>query len=489
MRNIYSSSTIFHLVKTQMRTSSANSPRFFVLAQIFLLLCNTTCVPSLASTKHDLDYADLNKLANLETIIYGSTHKNIPSEKRVDSLEKIIFGKTHSGPLHTRIFAIANALNGTNNNNNLLPPLAPSLDSENTAKGPAPSIAQQDDWEPDQDQNNGSDAKQARITKTLQQAMQLYNQGQTGQAESMFKNVLALDSTNSDANFNLGAIAEERSDWQSALNYYQAALQSNPNDRDTQNAVASMQAKLAASKNNHSVNADGGIKLSNKQIAALKAKVNQAADDYGKGNYDAAISNLKSVLNKAPNQADVYFALGQAYKAKGETSQAADAFSQALRLAPGNSQYAAALAQINNTGSDTFSSGNTNQSNDSAKQNQLAYNNNDSSKPAGEITPFSDQGNNQLGWQPAGGSSYGGTSYSGSYYSTGSGSRYMPGYTYSNYIPYNMTSMIGGAAIGGLMGAAVGSMFAGSGYRMRGAMIGGMAGSMMGLMSGRYRRW
>ena len=65
----------------------------------------------------------------------------------------------------------------------------------------------------------------------------------------------------------------------------------------------------------------------------------------------------------------------------------------------------------------------------------------------------------------------------------------MPGYTYSNSIPYSMTSMMERAAIGGIAGAAMGSMFAGRGYRMSGAFSGGMMGGMMGLMSGRGRRW
>ena len=451
--------------------------RFLVLAQVLLILCiNTgaTTAAALASDKNNLDYGDLNKLANLETIIYGSAHKNLPNEKRVDSLEKIIFGKTHGGSLHARLFTLASTING-NQNSALSPPIAPSLDRSDTLKSSIPSAAPQSDWQTDEnDIATPSEAKHDRITNLLQQAMQNYNNGQTNQAEALFKNVLSIDNANPDANFNLGAIAESRSDWQNALNYYQAALRANPNDQETKKAVQSVQKKLSLANQTPSK-----TKLSSQQISMLKAKVDQAASDYQKGNYDAAIANLKSVIAQAPDQADVYFALGQAYKAKGLNHEASSAFSQALNLEPNNKQYSDALAELNkiaNSGANSTS----NSSNDT-----FASNNNNANPGSGEITPFSDQGNSQLGWQPA---SSPNASYGAGYYMPGMNAGVMPGYTYSNYIPYSMTSRMESAAIGGLAGAAIGSLFAGRGYRMSGAMSGGMIGGMMGMMRG-GRRW
>ena len=124
-----------------MKTLIKSFARSLILAQALLLLCSTLCIPvSLASNKSDLDYADLSKLAGLETVIYGSAHKNLPNEKRVDSLEKILFGKTHNGTLHSRIFVISNALTGTAGDS-LAPPLAPGLDREEPLKGAAPSCS------------------------------------------------------------------------------------------------------------------------------------------------------------------------------------------------------------------------------------------------------------------------------------------------------------------------------------------------------------
>jgi tetratricopeptide (TPR) repeat protein len=459
-----------------MKTPNNFILRLLVIAQA-IVVCSSSFMPiALAASKADLDYGDLTKLAGLETVIYGSDHKSLPNEKRVDSLEKILFGKSKDGPLHPRIYAIAAALNGKNEND-LQPPIAPELDRGDTFKGNLPPIAPESNGQDDYNVQTPSEAKQDRVQSLLQQALQFYGQGQTNQAEALFKNVLTLDNRNTDANFNLGAIAE-----------------SNPNDQDIKSAVESMQSKIASGAKGISKNtSQNKTKLSGQQIDQLRSRVNQASSDYEKGNYDNAITNLEAVLAQAPDQADVYFALGQAYKAKGQNQDAINAFSQALKLSPNNQQYSEALAELNNSqknsnsvahhGTDTFSSNNPDLSQNKSGQT-TAYQNNNSNTPDGQITPFSDQGSNNLGWQPASSN----RSYNGSTYMPATTtSSYMPGYTYSNYIPYNMAYSMQRAAIGGLAGAAIGSMFAGRGYRMRGAMTGGMIGGMMGSMGG--RRW
>ena len=168
--------------------------------------------------------------------------------------------------------------------------------------------------------------------------------------------------------------------------------------------------------------------------------------------------------------------------------QARSALSQANKLDPNNQDYKNALAEIDNSnnqtpdrGQDTFSNNNTDSNNNPGKFTPNVAN---SSDPTGQITPFSDDTNNsQLGWQSPG-NSYATT---GSYYMPGM-SGYAPSYSYSNSIPYSMSSRLERAAISGLAGAALGSMFAGSGYRGRGAMTGAMVGGMLGLMGG-GRRW
>ncbi len=321
-----------------MKTINSLSMRISVFAECFLLVFNCAFLPaSLAAASGDLNYSDLAQLTSLETIIYGSPHKSLPGEKRIESLEKVIFGKAHSGSGHDRIVAIAAAINGQDNNL-LAPPLAAGLDrSDALTKTPSPPLAPEvSEQSKTADADMPPTAQQDRIKIMLQQAMQLYSQGQVSPAETIFKNVLSLDSSNSDANFNLGAIAEGKSDWSSALRYYQAALKANPTDEDIKTAVQNMQTKIKAEQsmakgaNSGQQSASRANKLSPPQIEALRAKVNQAASDYQSGNFDAAIDNLKGVASQAPDQADVQYALGQAYLAKGLYENARSALTKAL---------------------------------------------------------------------------------------------------------------------------------------------------------------
>ncbi len=55
-------------------------------------------------------------------------------------------------------------------------------------------------------------------------------------------------------------------------------------------------------------------------------------------------------------------------------------------------------------------------------------------------------------------------------------SAYMPGYAYSNYIPYSMTTMMERAFMSGLAGAAMGSMFSSPSYHSSSYYGGGYYG-------------
>ena len=88
------------------------------------------------------------------------------------------------------------------------------------------------------------------ITDTiLKQGREKFAAGDTVEAEKLFHSVLQIDHANTTANFNLGVITERRTDWQGALHYYQAALQTSPNDKEIQRAVLQMNNKLVANRN------------------------------------------------------------------------------------------------------------------------------------------------------------------------------------------------------------------------------------------------
>jgi Tfp pilus assembly protein PilF len=444
--------------------------RLCAWAQVLLLLIvYLPVLPALAASSGDLSFADLTKLSSLETVIYGTSYKNLPSDKRIGSLERVVFGKVHKGTLPDRLKAVVSAVNGEHSSL-LAPPMAPELDhSDPATKSATPNIAPQaavqssnfaDDMPPT--------AEGDRVKTMLVQATRLYSQGQTDQSETMFKNVLALDSHNSDANFNLGAIAENRSDWQNALNYYQAALSTRPEDKDIQQAVQSMQAKVKSGQMSATPPANQyqqpqAAKLSEPQMEALRQKVNQAASYYQNGNYDAAVSILREVANQAPNQADVQYALGQAYRAQGQNAYARSALAQAVNLAPNNQDYRNALNELdqqmaagaNNRSTDSFGNNNNYGNNALANQNNA---------PEGQLTPFTgDNGSaDNQGWQSTASPT---RFYSGSSgFMGGPSYGYMPGYASGGYSPYGMGGYgfggsAGTAAMAGLAGLAIGSMF------------------------------
>ncbi len=120
-------------------------------------------------------------------------------------------------------------------------------------------------------------------------------------------------------------------------------------------------------------------------------------------------------------------------------------------------------ASGNNIG-DTYSSNSYppggNQSFANQNSNQLA---NQNSGQPGAITPFTPDvsgGNDQMGWQSGLSPGYSnGSSFYTSGYAPGYGGGYMPGYASNNYSPFRMSSGLGTAAMAGMAGMALGSMF------------------------------
>jgi tetratricopeptide (TPR) repeat protein len=427
-----------------------------------------------ASPDSAVSYADLLKLGQCEKTLLGYCHTNLPSEERIQRLEVGIFGQRRNGSYHNRIQAIQAALNSSKGNL-LMPPMAAEMD-----RGASQPTLAQENAKVDASEEATSSGQPDQPVKTLlHQALGQYSAGQYPQAEATFKKVLALDKNNTDAYYNLGAMAESRGDLNSALSYYQSALKIEPSDSDLRKAIEGVESKLTDPSLIPSVSSEmpkpapsylDAIKSRNN----LKQRINDASSAYKGGDYDKAINILRQVAVVSPNEASVQYALSQCYKAKRQYMDARSALNTALSLDPGNQTYKDALSdldrQIAHGGRsvatqsyDTMSSG------DSA--NTVASN-----SPAGQITPFSGVDTNpSTGWQSTGRT--GGYSVSGGY---------LPGFAYRGYGSSSTTRRIERAAIGGITGAAIGAMFGGGGYHSRGrsAMIGGGIGGLFGLLSG-----
>lgn len=362
----------------------------------------------------------------------------------------------------------------------LLPPMAPQLD---TTVAPSPAA-------PDTVSNSTStgsapstpDDNQDFFRRQLQLASSLYAQGRVQEAEAAFKRVLLFNNRCVDAYYNLGVIAEGRSDLQGALYNYRIACRLSPNDPELRSAVTAVENKLRYPST-------APLAAPNfRQQAELKGLVQDAQVAYKAGSYDRAIGELQQVAAQDPNDASVFYALSQAYKAKGQVAPAKYYLSRALALDPHNSLYTASMHDLdtNTAGSSAIASSGISANNQGGDQ---------ISGSAGSVVPFS-------------GDLYAGSSGSNTAYGANTGTGVTPftssgeqqlvqdhvqqgsvwgyGSGYSAFGSSGSTRLTR-AVIGGLGGMAAGAMFGSMTHygARRSAMSGALIGGFMGLLMGR----
>lgn len=514
------------------------------LAQSLLLLAGNVTVVSAAGQSN-------TSLDNFEKVVFGETHPKRSESARLKDLEINLFGKVHSGSTEYRVSEISKALGGAKNDNLLLPAMAPQLDTSNGKRPDQAPASAQDSHGSDTPITAGGEAEK----ETLRNAMRLYSQGKTDEAEKQFRKALTINKNSADAYYNLGVIAEGRGDLQSALSNYKSASRINPADTDLASAISSIETKLqdkvSAQQRQQQVAQQAALEQQEQRKQAnLKQMIDTAATAYKNHDYDRAISNLQYVSQQAPNDGDVLYALGQAYKGKGDYSRARAAYNNAIASDPGNALYKDALASLNQLANNSSSqsasddgfpaaapdrhrgragqltgftgSGSSGSSygNSNGSDGNLGGGSN-SANSAGQLTPFSGIANGQstnfddeFSNNTPGGVQYGNVSSSGPSIMLGGlgglgslgglgmgllgagsmGSMLGGGVRYSGYNSmyghYGGTSTrIKRAAIGGLAGAAAGAMYSGmgrSGNMKSSAMKGALMGAALGLFMGGY---
>lgn len=100
---------------------------------------------------------------------------------------------------------------------------------------------------PKLDDSRGESASSVRARMLLKAGARIHQQGNSAQAENLFRQAIALDPTNADAYFNIGALAEGKGDLVTALGHYRAGLALRQNDPELKEAVRSIEGKLRAS--------------------------------------------------------------------------------------------------------------------------------------------------------------------------------------------------------------------------------------------------
>ncbi len=132
---------------------------------------------------------------------------------------------------------------GPRNSGLLKPALQARLDLTSSAP-PAVSVAKAEGVG-DSVQNT---SEKAAVNSLLDEAMKKFSQGFPDDAEALFQKVLIVDAHNSDALFDLGAIAESKVDLEKAEHFYELALKESPNDSDIQSALSAIKEKKQQSK-------------------------------------------------------------------------------------------------------------------------------------------------------------------------------------------------------------------------------------------------
>ncbi len=413
-----------------------------------LVLSSPYCLAASGNTVNGLTPANMSRLADFEEEIYGAARKNLSNDARLDELELKLLGSTKSGSDTVRLEQIASLMPSTRAGSTALVPRAPSLDSLPVQAAPFRDNPQQE--------------LQDKNSEALANALSLYSSGHSAEAQKGLSDILNGDPNNFDALYNLGVISESGGNFDQALYYYKRAQAVNGKDSEVNKAVLALSRKAADTQKTLS------DKAQQQKQARLKQMVQEASAMYQAKNFDGAISRLTAVAYEAPRDADVQFALAQAYRGKGDINGARHFMAQALALNPQNQSYANAMRELQNapavaSGAPAVAP--------SYRGNQIASSSN-AATAGGQITPFA--GSKADEYAASGGQSgYASTS---SYLGAGS-TRLKRAVTYG---------------VAGAAGAALFSAFAPSyngrsrSYNMGSAALkGGLLGSFLGLTFGR----
>lgn len=136
---------------------------------------------------------------------------------------------------------------------------------------------------------------EAGVNPTLMRAYEAYNAGRDTEAQGLYKQVLQQDIRNVDALLGLAAIASRQGREADAIGWYRKVLEVEPRNVMAQSAMLEMQENRGETSNE---------------------------------------SSLKAMLDKSPEDADLYTKLGHRYADQNQWATAQQAYFEAYRLKP-----------------------------------------------------------------------------------------------------------------------------------------------------------
>jgi Tfp pilus assembly protein PilF len=330
---------------------------------ILLALAVTLPAPCLAQSC-------VSRLDEYERIYVGKTSPNLPVAARVDALERDLFGSSRTGSMSERLQAIHQMLVGspeavTSTSKPAVstpsaalstPKLAASMPkpavstAKPTTSASNPTVSTpvilkahpEATGEPRMANtslatptmvdtpNSVRDRSAERTKEVMKQAVIAHSKGDLSEAARLFECVLSMDSKNTDANYNLASMAEDRGDLDAALHYYRNAAASSPEDSDIRNALVSVERRLSK-------------RQASPQNPELQELAKAAGTSLRQGDYTGAISKLEVLAEKAPSDASVQFGLSRAWSGKGNLGRSRQYLQGAIALAPEQQMYKSSL--------------------------------------------------------------------------------------------------------------------------------------------------
>ncbi len=253
--------------------------KFLIALSLLVLLSGHTTLAVFAQSSASPD----SRLARFEQVLFGNARSSGTIEDRLAAIELQVLGEYKTGSATARLDEIGKVVNLTSTSP-LMPPLAPGTDLAQSEPAAAPA----------------PERKQGRVDTTafttpdnsdlVKQGMQRYQEGKFTEAEQIFQRVLADDPQNPDALYNLGALAEQRGDLDSALSSYRLALRVNPQDPQLRGTVEEISLELgrrqAAQDRARAAEAEARQLEARAQAAEARA---QAAEDRARADRQFAV--------------------------------------------------------------------------------------------------------------------------------------------------------------------------------------------------------
>jgi predicted O-linked N-acetylglucosamine transferase (SPINDLY family) len=204
----------------------------------------------------------------------------------------------------------------------------------------------------------GAQVSRVPIAQALELALQQLFSGNLAQAESIYRQVLAIEPENPDAWHLLSVIASQRGNVVEAIQLIRRAIAARPGSAELHSNLA----KYLADSNDGGASRDECLAAIKFDPAYKSAWFNLGRAYTLLGQHDNAASAYAELAKLAPSDPGVFVHLGESFHSSGQAQQAVDAYRRAIQLGAGDA------ALFNNLGLALFASAQTDAAIDACRE-------------------------------------------------------------------------------------------------------------------------